>query len=467
MPYRIEGNCVQVQHASGWQDLKCYDTRADALAYLRALEANVNEDHKVMTPLSQSEAGYIPVSVTRGKMCANCRFFCMGEEGDHCMIVESYPEAIMQTGYCLRWEAPPPMPEVEPIPVTIIEPPMEEEDSGQMMAVQDKPTVSLIQKLKGYIWPSPDFAKPFTVFKAADGLPRWIATFSNNFEDRDGEIISEKAWDGWLKRLDMGFAPMPELWIGHIPGTKHGQADMVFAVGNFVCATGTFDDTPEAKRAVQYYTTKGRDTPLSHGFTFPKWAFKDGVYEVINTFEISTLPPPLVAANPFTELEVKDMKQITAEQLAALEKVVGKDSAAKIVTDLQTQSAKLQELGVNAKDFTDVDAPPVPPAGESSKAMGDLLSDILDGQSHLLNLFENTATAAKAAREQNTTLEARIKSISAQVEALEAKLGDAPRRASEAAETKLSDAEKEALKKQLPVEYDPMFPGMQVPLEIK
>lgn len=423
-------------------------------------------DEKVMTPLSQSEAAYVPVSVTRGKMCANCRFFCMGEESDHCMIVESYPEPIMQTGYCSRWEVPPPMPEVEPIPVTIIEPVMDEEDSGQMMAVQDKPTGSLIQKLKEFIWPSPDFAKPFTVFKAADGLPRWIATFSNNFEDRDGEIISEKSWDGWLRRIDMGFTPMPELWLGHIPGTKHGQADMVFAVGNFICATGTFDDTPFAHAAVKYYTTKGRDTPLSHGFTFPKWAFKDGIYEVHNTFEISPLPPPLVAANPFTEFEVSNMKQISEQQLAALELVVGKSNAEKIVADLQTQSAKLQELGVNAKDFTEVDAPPAQP-DTTNKAMGDLLSDIVEGQSHLLALLDSSVNAAKAAREQNVSLEARVKSISEQVAQLEAKLGDKPRRASEAAETKLSDAEKEALKKQLPVEYDPMFPGMNVPLETK
>lgn len=427
----------------------------------------MDTEEKYMMPLSQEESGYVPVSVTRGKMCANCRFFCMNEENDSCMIVTSFPEPIMQTGYCNRWEAPPPMPEVEPVPVVIIEPAMDEEDSGVMSVTPQKEGVvsKLINRLFGN---KQDFTNPFTVFKAADGKPRWLATFSNNFEDRDGEIISEKAWDGWLKRVNMGLVPMPELWIGHIPGTKHGQADLVFAVGNFVVASGTFDATEEANAAVKYYTSKGRDTPLSHGFTFPKWAFKDGIYEVINTFEISTLPPPLVAANPFTEYEVIDMKEITPEQLAALEKVVGKDNASKIVTNLSTQSAKLQELGIAAKDFAEPDAiTPAPADDIATKAMADLVGGLVEGQEHLLNLLDSTVNATKAAQAKNDALEVRMKSISDQVAQLTAKLGDKPRRASEASETALSESDEKALKEQLPVEYDPMFPGMKVPLEVK
>lgn len=48
MPYRLEGNCVQVQHAEGWINVAggCHSTRDEALAHLQALQANVPEAHK-------------------------------------------------------------------------------------------------------------------------------------------------------------------------------------------------------------------------------------------------------------------------------------------------------------------------------------------------------------------------------------------------------------------------------------
>lgn len=423
-------------------------------------------DTKMTAPLTQAETNYIPLSVTKGKACANCRFFCPnGEYGDQCLIVQSYPESILPTGYCDRWETPPPMPEVEPIPVMIIEPEVDEMDSGMMSITPPKEGLvgKLVKKLFGK---AEQPSSAFTVYRTKGQAPRWFAVFSNNFEDRDGEIITDKAWDGWLNRVHMGFVPMPELWLGHIAGTKHGQADQVFAVGNFVCATGTFDDTPEAKAAIEYYTTKGRDTPLSHGFTFPKWAFEDGQYKVINTFEISTLPPPLVAANPFTEYEVKDMKQITPEQAAALETVMGKGAVEKL-SQLREQSEKIKEAGVSYKDFvaTEDTAPPAEDATKAAYAV--LLSDMMDSQADMLKVLEASQTAQKSAGEREAALLKQVKDINARLDALTAKLGDTPRRASEDKRTELTDAEKSALKDQIPVEYDPMFPGMQVPLERK
>jgi hypothetical protein len=427
----------------------------------------MDEQVKMTSPLTQAETNYIPLSITKGKACANCRFFCAnGEYGDSCLIVQSWPETILPTGYCDRWETPPPLTDVDPIPVVIIEPAVGEMDSGQVALTPEKEGFvgKLVKRLLGR---EQKQSNAFTVYRTKDKTPHWFAVFSNNFEDRDGEIITDKAWDGYLKRVNMGFVPMPELWLGHIPGTKHGQATQVFAVGNFVCAVGTFDDTPEAKRAVDYYTTKGRDTPLSHGFTFPKWAFEDGQYKVINTFEISTLPPPLVAANPFTEYEVKDMQQITPEQAAALELVMGKDAVSRI-DQLREQSEKIKEAGVNYKDFVDADAQQqVSEDTRATKALGELVGQLIEGQGELLTLVTAQTTSAKAQSEKNMTLEKQVKDLTAQIAALTAKLGDAPRRASEAPETKLSEADKNKLKEQLPVEYDPMFPGMNVPLEVK
>jgi len=45
MPYRLSGNCVQVERSSGWEDLKCHETKAEAEAHLGALMANVGDEH--------------------------------------------------------------------------------------------------------------------------------------------------------------------------------------------------------------------------------------------------------------------------------------------------------------------------------------------------------------------------------------------------------------------------------------
>lgn len=43
MPYRLKGNCVQVLRRGLWVKLKCYGRRSQAVAYLRALYANVKD----------------------------------------------------------------------------------------------------------------------------------------------------------------------------------------------------------------------------------------------------------------------------------------------------------------------------------------------------------------------------------------------------------------------------------------
>lgn len=44
MPYRVKNNAVQVERSNGWKVLKVHKTRSEALAHLRALNANVDHD---------------------------------------------------------------------------------------------------------------------------------------------------------------------------------------------------------------------------------------------------------------------------------------------------------------------------------------------------------------------------------------------------------------------------------------
>ena len=308
----------------------------------------------------------------------------------------------------------------------------------------------------------------FTVQKDLKGNWRWIATYTNNFMDREGEIISDKALDGYLSRLDMGLVPMPDLWAAHMPEAKHGQADMVFAVGKFLIATGTCDDTSLAQKSIEYYRKNAAKVQLSHGFTYPTRALKGGVYEEINTFEITTLPPPLVASNPYTDMEVMSMKQITPDTEAALAQLFGKEETEKLIASRTEQSKSLEEAGVAYKDFADVTgaeaAVEAAPAEEEKKPdpVATLLQTLMQDMSELLQAqadhgkaFGNFRTAHDAKVKELTDANVALKSELAKVQT---QLSLTPRAASTAPETKLSDAEAAAVQKELAqAEADPFW----------
>lgn len=412
---------------------------------------------KAITLFTQDEVNYTPVSTQRGKACSACRFYC--DEMCHLVMGEIAPN-----GICDRFEPPPVMEEPAPMPVTIVEPPEMEMGEMSMKAVnEDGLFVRIWNRIADALNPSqPDSA--FAIQKDLNGNYHWVATFSNNFLDRTQEIISEKAWDNYLDRVQAGLVPMPDLRVGHIPESVHGVADMIFGTGNFVTAVGHFEGTSDALKAIEYYRKNASKCSLSHGFTYPTWAFKDGVYESINTFEISVLPPPLVAANPFTEFEVENMKQITPEQKVALASVFGAEKADAIVKSREQQSEEIKAAGVAFKDFVELkeDAPAETPAEDTVKPLGDLISSLIESQGELLTLLSAQGKALQSYKEQQTAKDAetakQIASVVSVAEKLQAELRLTPRAASTATETKLSEAEAAAIKQEIAAtELDTFF----------
>ena len=188
---------------------------------------------------------------------------------------------------------------------------------------------------------------------------RWFAWWSNAFEDHDGEFFSEKAIDEYVRRVDVGAVPMPELWLWHTPGTKHGEAEWVGRIGHFAVAAGVFDDTPAGKAAQAHYAKAGSDYGMSHGFTYDPGQKRDGVFHQFNTFEISVLPGQ-AAENRYTAFrEVFDM-EMDEEKFAFLARVLGSEEVAKqLVTATEDKSRAMEALDVRYKDFVRMDEPAV------------------------------------------------------------------------------------------------------------
>ncbi len=397
--------------------------------------------------LTQAETGYVPLSSTKGKACANCRWFLNGG----CFIVESYePEPILATGYCNRWEATPVpvQPEVEPIPVLVVEPPEME------YAMERKPKQSIVSRIKEMFTGNKD-NPDFEVFKDDSGNWHWHATYTNNYEDLEQEIISEKAHDKFINRLDMGLVPMPELWVWHTFGTAHGKAKLVWRNDHFIHAVGDFDGSTEAKAAIEYY--QKNKVKLSHGFTVPRWAFKDGVYEDYNTFEISTLPPK-AAANPYTSFEELKTMAMTDEKRRQLKEVFKwSDEKIEQVAQMDENRAKaLGELEVAYKDFADTTPEKLVSKAKEQDVSG-VVYELMEAQDTGFGMLKNALSIIKAQKEANDKIVAeydkRVKSQDEAIAELRKQLNMKPQRSSQADSTLDTEAG-EAFKDKLPKDAD-------------
>ena len=201
--------------------------------------------------------------------------------------------------------------------------------------------------------------KSFLITKAKTGY-RWTAIYSNNYKDRDNppEIISAKAHERYVKEVDEGMWPMPELRHWHVKGTRWGIADMVAydPETGFAIASGTVDKghEKEAER-LKEMIEKGEDIRVSHGFPeaiIERDPFNKNVITRYVDQEISDLPGR-AAANALTGFSInsKEVNMPLPEQKKEYLKTVGEFSEEQIQTLEATLSDKAKEgEGIERKE---------------------------------------------------------------------------------------------------------------------
>lgn len=409
--------------------------------------------------LFQDEVNYTPDAIG-DKHCSSCRWFIPTGEfgGSSCTIVATYPAPIVPNGYCERHEA---------LPV------MEHEDMA-MAAVEDKAAEArkeenIIQRATHHVMsmlnkalddvdePAAIFSS-FQVFKAG-GRYLWLARHTNNFEDRDQEILSGKSHDAYAARVGMGLVDKPELWTWHSKGSRIGQADEVWTHRPkdypdvcFVFALGHFDDDPISQRAAKTLERKQGSVELSHGFTYPPYALKNGVYEIYNTFEISVLPQGM-AANPYTSFEEIQAMALSDRQRQWIKDTGGDELLAR-VERAQSESEKdgetLKALDKRYKDFADaIQDKGTDTMNVDLKAVLKVVAELIDAQ----GAIEAERATEKAAADSALS---KIEAMQATIDALNARLDLRPRSAPRAKETEIEgqNALAEALKKVNDDEYE-------------
>lgn len=199
------------------------------------------------------------------------------------------------------------------------------------------------------------------VEKDASGAWRWVGTPSNNFQDLDGDIISEAAhieYVGWFNK-NKDIAPVFVSW--HTPGTaRKAPVDFAMYEKGFLIMSGVLTDE-EAVCLLKAQTKY--DLGMSHGSLVFERDQKD--HRIVNKYrmyEISDLPIKR-AANPFTDLGVISKEVgMDKDKVDYLATVLGsKERAEQFLERLDLKQKALEEVGVESKEQK-VETPPTPPA---------------------------------------------------------------------------------------------------------
>lgn len=210
----------------------------------------------------------------------------------------------------------------------------------------DKPAAIPAEPVPG---PTSDATGPGTlsVFKDVDGRRRFLATWTNQFRDRQGQVFPEAAHKEYVEWADATHQ-YPELRLWHIPYAV-GQCDMVAYHDGFMLGSGTFhagmEDVADA-------LADDGELGMSHGY---RYAVNDldseGVFHRYRSFEVSALPRARAANEGTAFVAVKEVPMLTAEKRAWLEGKVGPERVAVMEENTRRMRKELEANGVGYKDY--------------------------------------------------------------------------------------------------------------------
>ena len=204
---------------------------------------------------------------------------------------------------------------------------------------------------------------------------RFFGTFSNNYRDEDNppEILAAEAHEAFVKSVDDGKEPYPELWHWHVPGTRYGQADWLAydKSTGFTMASGYID--PGHEKEAEAVAALPFEVCMSHGMPVNKIERSKEDPTVIVRYvstEISDLPGP-AAANPLTSFHIlsKEGESMIPEQKRTYLQLVGltDDRIKEIESELDGKAKKAAAAGIESKEAAPKVEPPATPPAEAPK----------------------------------------------------------------------------------------------------
>lgn len=236
----------------------------------------------------------------------------------------------------------------------------------------------------------PETQGVFGVVKQADGKLRWYARYSNAWEDRDQEILTEAAHKDYVSwAYETG--TFPELWLWHTGGTRFGEADWLDFSDGFAHASGLIDNGKDS--VVEAISAK--DAGVSHGFL----SLQHGKYvSRYRTYEISVLPREWAAVetsgfNVLDATKESEVMAFTEERRKYLVDALGEEAVGKLEKSTESMATQLKELGVEYKEAEEKKEATEEANSEGYKALAAQVADLTTAVGQLAGVV---ATQQKA-----------------------------------------------------------------------
>ncbi len=236
----------------------------------------------------------------------------------------------------------------------------------------------------------------FFVLKDANDEYRWMTVYSNNFRDDDNppEIITEASHRAFVKSVDQGVFPMPELWLWHYDHPV-GDADWLdFTSGGLALASGTF--RPGYEGTGKSLADSEEPMLVSHGMP-TQYLVRDQDDPSIIWFHVTKEISPLpawAAANKLTGFVVLSKEQemsISSDKKPFLEEHLPKNIYDELNVAVEAAEGKAKEEDRESKEATEAeadttekatpeaDAPQYVTVEEIAEALGEVLVPLLKG----------------------------------------------------------------------------------------
>lgn len=187
---------------------------------------------------------------------------------------------------------------------------------------------------------------PLSVIKQKDGTYRWVLLSSNSFEDRDQEIVSQKALERDVERADADKEYGPLRWW-HVKGLDIGDCDFNMVYGRVLVESGTFRDWRYGEAVERRAKELGASIGFHHPASEPD---AEGVFYNIRRYERSLLPRAF-ASNPFTSVQlVKESAMPTqADKVKAFAEFMQVDEAVGLKMLQAAEQAEQAAVAANAR----------------------------------------------------------------------------------------------------------------------
>jgi hypothetical protein len=203
---------------------------------------------------------------------------------------------------------------------------------------------------------------PMVVTKGDDGKYRWTLTSSNAFQDRDREIVSEKAHVADIEVLEGAGEygplrwwhvgqPSPEVpgdWRSYKagPGLDLGQCDFAAMHGRIRIESGTFYDDGVGAAFKEVMDKLSVSQGFSHPLDEPN---RDGTFDNIHTFERSLLPRGRQSNSLASVGMILKEGNMDAKKKEALVALIGSELVEKQLSQAESTQKDAEEAGLRFK----------------------------------------------------------------------------------------------------------------------